>query len=108
MTPTDYQLEVKIVNQQFNRNDCCFGQKVVYTACREEISLKRSIIANHITTVTDKQGKMKLAKKDSREKDVVEALVAYDMQEHPAFLKAGVPLAKLDYFQDLQENAYCL
>ena len=59
------------------------ARKFFCTACREEISLKWSIIANHITTVKHKQGKVKLAKKESREKDVAEALVAYDKQEHP-------------------------
>ena len=58
-------------------------------------------------------------------KDIAQAPVAYDEYEHPrretlpsdqhvycirvviAFLKAGVPLAKLDHFHDiLQENAY--
>ena len=61
-----------------------FGREVVCTACREEVSLKRSIITNHIASVKHKQTKVKLAMmKESREKDIAEALVAYDEQEHP-------------------------
>ena len=103
--------------------------KLFCTACRHEISLKRSIIANHIASVkhTCKQSKVKLSKKESRENDIVEVLVTFDEQEHPrgetlapdrpvyhvkvvsAFLKAGVPLAKLDHFRDiLEEHAYRL
>lgn len=89
--------------------------------CREELSLKRSIVTNH------KQSTLKLAKKESREKDIAEALASYDQQEQPrgetlskkqriyhinvvtAFLKAGVPLAKLDHFLNiLGEHAYQL
>lgn len=101
--------------------------KLFCTACREEISLKRSIVASHISSIKHKQSKVKLARKDKKERDIATALVAYDEQEHPrgetlpadqrvyrikvvtAFLKAGVPLAKLDHFRDiLEENAYRL
>ena len=93
-------------------------------ACREEVSLKRSIIANHIASTKHKQNKLKLVKKESREKDIAEALASYDKQEHPrgetpskdqrinvviAFLKVGVPLAKIDHFRDiLEDHAYRL
>ena len=95
--------------------------------CREELSTKRSIIANHIASAKHKHGKLKLGKRESREKDIAEALAKYDKQEHPigemlsqdqriyrinvvtAFLKAGVPLAKIDHFCDiLEEHAYRL
>ena len=68
---------------------------------------------------------MKLNKKESKEKDIIEALVAYDEQGHPrgetsslnqcvyrvkvasVFLKASISLAKLDHFRDiLDEHAY--
>ena len=70
---------------------------------------------------------MKLGKRESREKDIAEALAKYDKQEHPrgetlsqdqriyrinvvtSFLKAGVPLAKIDHFRDILEvHAYRL
>ena len=80
-------------------------------------STKRSIIANHVASAKHKHGKLKLGKRESREKDIAEALAKYDKQEHPrgetlsqdqriyrinvvtAFLKAGVPLAKIDHFR---------
>ena len=68
---------------------------------------------------------MKLREREHREKDIAEALAKYDKQEHPrgetlsqdhriycinvvtAFLKAGVPLSKIDHFRDiLEEHAY--
>ena len=110
-----------------NENLRVSAGKLFCTACREEISLTQSIIANHVASAKHKQSKVKLSKKESREKDVAEALVAYNEQEHPrgetlstdqwvyrvkvvtAFLKAGVPLAKLDHFRDiLDKNAYRL
>ena len=104
-----------------------FGWKLFCSACREEVALKCSIITNHISSAKHKQSKIKLATKDGSETDIAEALVVYDKQEHPrgeilptdrrvywvkvvrAFLKAGIPLAKLDHFCDfLKENAYWL
>ena len=95
--------------------------------CREELSTKRSIIANHVASAKHKRGKLKLGKRESRQKNIAEALAKYDKQEHPrgetlsqdqrlyrinvvtAFLKAGVPLAKIDHFRDiLEEHAYRL
>lgn len=110
-----------------NENLKVSAGKLFCSACREEVALKRSIITNHISSAKHKRSKIKLATKDSREKDIAEALVVYDKQEHPrgetlptdqrvyrvkvvrAFLKAGIPLAKLDHFRDiLEENAYRL
>ena len=101
--------------------------KLFCDGCREELSLKRSIIANHIASVKHKQSKVRLARTGSRERDIAEALVSYDQRVHPrgetlstdqrvyrikvvmSFLKAGVPLAKLDHFRDiLEEHAYRL
>jgi hypothetical protein len=101
--------------------------KLFCDGSREELSLKRSIIANHIASVKHKQSKVRLARTESRERDIAEALVSYDQQVHPRgetlstdqrvyrikvvmyFLKAGVPLAKLDHFRDiLEKHAYRL
>jgi len=102
---------------------CCF----VALVNREELSTKRSIIANHVGSAKHKHDNVKLGKKESRGKDIAEALAKYDKHEHPrgetlsqdqriyrinvvtAFLKAGVPLSKLDHFRDiLEEHAYSL
>ena len=97
--------------------------KLFCSACREEVSLKRSIISNHIASAKHKQSKTKLVRKERRERDIAGALAIYDGYTHPrgetlstdqrvyriAFLKAGVPLTKLDHFRDiLEENAYRL
>ena len=73
------------------------------------------------------RGKMKLASKEKREQDIVKALGAYEEEVHPVgetlptdqrlfcikvvstFLKAGVPLKKMDVFRDiLEEGGYRL
>ena len=65
--------------------------------------------------------------KEAREQDIAMALTKYNEKEHlrgetlpqeqqvcrvkvvTAFLRAGIPLSKLDSFRDiLEENAYCL
>ena len=51
-----------------NENPRVSAGKLFCTACREEISLKRSIIANHVASAKHKQSKVKLSKKESREK----------------------------------------
>ena len=93
-------------------------------ACREELSLKLSIIKLHIASSKHVAGKEALAKRESRERDIAEAMQLYDKQEQQTlpeaqrvyrikvvttFLKAGVPLNKLHHFQDLlEERAYKL
>ena len=73
------------------------------------------------------QHKKQLAEKRSREHDDSQALKSYEQEVHPwgetlseahklwrvkvvtAFMRAGVPLAKLDHFRDLlEEHAYSL
>ena len=101
--------------------------KLFCNACREELSLKLSIIKLHIASSKHVAGKEALAKRESRERDIAEAMQLYDKQEQPSgqtlpeaqrvyrikvvttFLKAGVPLNKLHHFQDLlEERAYKL
>lgn len=96
-------------------------------SCRENISLKRSIIAHHIQSTKHKQSKERLTKKEAREKHIADMLVQHNAQTHQrgetlpqeqqvyrvkvvtSFLKAGVPLNKIDSFRDiLEENAYHL
>ncbi|CAB4023964.1 RNA-directed DNA polymerase from transposon BS [Paramuricea clavata] len=52
-------------------------------ACREEISVKRSTIINHINTHKHLSGKEKLHQKAKRERDLAEVLRAYDEENHP-------------------------
>ena len=101
--------------------------KLFCTGCREEVSLKHSIVKNHIKTAKHALGKDVLTKKQSREQDIAKALKRFDDQNHPtgetlpeaqrvfrvkvitAFLKAGVPLNKLEDFREiLEQQAYKL
>ena len=101
--------------------------KLFCNACREELSLKLSILKLHIALSKHAAGRQALAKRESRERDIAKALQAYDKQENPSghtlpeaqrvycikvvttFLKAGVPLNKLNHFRDLlEERAYKL
>lgn len=95
----------------------------VLHACREELSLKKSTIKNHIHSgEKHKNAKANLAKKEARERDIAQYLSVYDKQEQPAgtsvtmeervyrvkvvenFLKAGIPLTKVDNLRCLLEE----
>ena len=101
--------------------------KLFCNACREPISVKKSVISQHIKSAKHEKGKARLAHKEKREQSIAELLVDYDKATHPVgeglseevrvyrvkvvttFLKAGVPLSKLDTFRELlEENAYKL
>lgn len=61
----------------FQKSKECFLRKKV-VVCREDISLKCSIIARHIRHILSakhKQSRVKLAMKDSWEKDIAKVLV---------------------------------
>ena len=98
--------------------------KLFCSACREELSLKLklSIIKLHIKSSKHIVGKGALVQREARERDITQALQAYDQQEHPSgetlpesqrvyrvkvvtsFLKAGVPLNKLHHFREILEQ----
>ena len=102
--------------------------KLFCNACREPISVKKSVISQHIKSAKHERGKARLARKEEREQNIAELLGNYDKATHPVgeglseevrvycvkvvttFLKAGVPLSKLlDTFRELlEENAYRL
>ena len=88
-------------------------------ACRERLSLKHSIIKNHVHSTKHQKSQQRLKHKEARELDIAESLRKYNENVHPrgeslpveqqvyrinvvsTFLKAGVPLSKIDSFQDL-------
>lgn len=97
------------------------------SACREQLSLKRSIIKNHIQSSKHQKSKQRLESKEARERDIADSLRKYNETIHlrgetlpedqqiyrvkvvTAFLKAGVALNKLDSFRDiLEDNAFRL
>ena len=84
-------------------------------------------MANHIGSNKHKSGKEKLALKEARERDIAKCLKVHDDISHPVgetlpmeqrvyrlkvlktFLRAAVPLSKLDAFRDLlEENMFRL
>ena len=87
------------------------------------MSVKKSTIKNYLYFGrAHKDTKLKLAKKEARERDIADCLVAYDKLEKPAgtsvsmaervyrvevveyFLKAGIPLHKEDDLRVLLEE----
>ena len=85
---------------------------------------------HHVQTVHSTkhaQRKNQLTEKRSRERNICKAFKSYEWEVHPSvetlseahrlwrvkvvttFMKAGVPLAKVDHFRELlEENAYSL
>ena len=103
------------------------NKKLFCRACREELSVKTSVINNHIKSAKHKSSKVRLDKKQEKDVGIIEAMKEYDKDEHPkgetlpeqhrlyrvqvvrTFLRAGVPLAKLCLFKDLlEEHGYRL
>ena len=86
-------------------------------ACREELGLKKSTIQNHVRSKKHADSKKKWETKEAREQDIAMALMKYNEKEHlsgetlpeeqqvyrikvvMAFLRAGIPLSKLDSFR---------
>ena len=107
-------------------NECltvATGKKLFCNACREELSLRKNFVSNHVASTKHKRGKERLLLKEARERDIAESLHAYDKTNHPAgetlpmeqrvyrlkvlktFLRAAVPLTKLNAFRDLLEES---
>lgn len=97
------------------------------SACREPVSLKKSIIKLHIESQKHKTHKLKVTSKEAKQRSIAESLRKYDESNHPSgemlsepiriyrirvvksFLKAGIPLSKVDRLRDLlEENAVSL
>ena len=101
--------------------------KLFCTACRDELSLKISIVKGHVKTVKHLRGIKAIADRRVRERDISQSLKQYDQEVRPvgetlpesqrvfrvkvvsAFLRAGVPLSKLHHFREvLEQHAYRL
>ena len=98
--------------------------KLFCKACREELSLKKNIIVSHVSSAKHKTSKDKLASKEAKERDIARLLREGDVT-HPVgetlpmdqrvywvlkcFLRAAVPIAKMEYFRELlEENSFRL
>ena len=100
--------------------------KLFCSACREELSLKLSIVKNHVESAKHSRHKLQQKEKKSQENDIAQAFQEYEQDIHPVgeslleahklwqikvftFLKAGIPLAKIDLLRELlEEHAYSL
>ena len=96
--------------------------KLFCNACRETLSVKKSVLIQHVKSVKHATGKECLASKQARERNIADMLRKYDKDEHPigetlseevrvyrikvvtSFFKAGVILSKIDCFRDLLEE----
>ena len=58
--------------------------KLFCNACREELSLKLTIIKLHITSGKHLAGKDTLSRREARERDIAKSLKLYDKQECPS------------------------
>ena len=99
------------------------NRKLFCRACREEVSLRSSSIRNHLKSEKHLDGKKKLAGREAREQDIANALRVHNAEERlkdetppqqqqvyhvkvvTAFLRAAIPLNKLESFRDLLEES---
>lgn len=105
-----------------NENFSASAKKLFCTACREEVSLKKSVITLYIKSEKHSKGKIQLQSKNKREQNIVQALQKYDEETYPVgetlpteqrvyrvkvvqtFLRAGVPISKIEHFRPLLEE----
>ena len=57
--------------------------KLFCSACREELSLKLSIVKNHIESAKHSRHKTLVKEKRSREQDIAQAFQMYEQEVHP-------------------------
>ena len=98
--------------------------KLFCNACREELSVKASVLKGHLQSEKHSRSKQQLLAKEARERDIATLLQQHQGDNHlegeslpvgqqvyrvkvlMAFLRAAVPLGKIDCFrQILEENA---
>ena len=103
------------------------NNKLFCSACREELSSKKSSLLNHFESNKHQMGKERLRLGEKRERDIYKSLQDYDRRVHPSgetlpestrvyrvkvvtsLLKAGIPLYKVDSLRDiLEEHAFSL
>ena len=59
------------------------NKKLICRACREEISVKTSVINSHIKSAKHNSNKFKLEKRQRNDVEIVEAMKVYDRAENP-------------------------
>ena len=97
--------------------------KLFCSACRENASLKKSVISLHLKSAKHASGMQRLKSMRKREQDIADLLTKYDNDKHPVgeklpqnvrvyrikvltcFLKAGIPLNKVGCFREILEES---
>ena len=102
-----------------DENLCLRGGKLFCNGCKEILSSKKSILKNHIASKKHAAGKEKLKVTKKRDQTIEEALRkekhnkdstlpveerAYRLQVVEEFLKAGIPIRKMDKLRTLLER----
>ena len=59
------------------------GGKLFCSACREELSLKLSIIKKHVESAKHSRHKLQQMEKRSKESDIAQAFREYEQEVHP-------------------------
>ena len=93
---------------------CLRNGKLFCGACKELLSSKKSILGNHVASRSHDSSRVKMKKTKKRDQTITEALRqdntqskdcmlpveerAYRLQVVEEFLKAGIPLRKIDKF----------
>ena len=104
------------VREYYDEHLTVSSGKLFCEACREQLTLKKSSINNHVQSAKHKDRKVKLQEKEKRDQTIVQALQKYNETHHlrgetlplehqayrvkvvRTFLCAAVPLNKLDKF----------
>ena len=103
------------------------NRKLFCTACREELSTKKSSLESHIKSKKHATAKQRMQLNIKRDAGIADALRKYDCSVHPvgeglpectrvyrvnvvtAMLKSGLPIHKIDCFRSLlEEHAFSL
>lgn len=114
------------VKEYLNEHLKGLKHKYLLLSLGETLSLKKSVINLHIKSMKHENGKIRLASGEKRKRNIISCCRS-DADGHvvgetlltavgvdrvkvvTAFMKAGVPLSKLDCFHDLlQEDAFSL
>ena len=97
--------------------------KLFCNGCREELSVKVSVLKGHLQSEKHARGKQQLISKEARERDIATLLQQHQSDNHlegeslpisqqvyrikvlTAFLAAAIPLAKINCFRQVLEES---
>ena len=112
------------VKEFTNENLTVSRRKLFCKGCREDVGLKATVIKLHFKSKKHQLGKDRLQERNREEIDIAQAFDTYNQEEHlvgetlfsdlqvyrikvvKTFLRAGVPLNKVDIFCDIRK--FCI